>query len=180
MFPKIEVILIAALSADGFIAADEQHLSTSWTSDDDRKHLVAETKKAGVVIMGANTFRTFNKPLKGRLNVIYSRSHVFENDFPGNDQVLTTSQSPADLLDTLKEKGYTSVALCGGTSIYSMFLQSGLVTRFKITIEPVLLGNGLSLFQADLPKIPRLKLEKHEVLPTGTIFLEYTVDQATA
>lgn len=171
----MEVILIAALSADGFIATDNHHLSTKWTSVDDTKRFVAVTKNTGVVIMGANTFRTFNKPLKDRLNVIYSRSKKFEDDFPDNDQIMTTDLSPRDLLKMLKEIGHTKVAICGGTEIYTLFLDSGLVTNILLTIEPVILGNGMPFFRADLTTKIKLHLDHHEVLPTGTVFLDYSV-----
>jgi len=67
----MNVFIITAISADGFIARDSHHPAV-WTSKEDKKRFVEITKRAGVVIMGLNTFRTLPKPLKDRLNIVYS------------------------------------------------------------------------------------------------------------
>ena len=56
-----------------------------------------------------------------------------------------SSLEPAALLDQLASQGITTVALAGGSSIYSQFLQSGLVTDLYLTIEPHLFGSGVPL-----------------------------------
>ena len=56
----IKVFIIAAISADGFIAKDTNH-PAMWTSKADKKRFIELTKRAGVVIMGATTFKTLEK-----------------------------------------------------------------------------------------------------------------------
>ncbi len=111
--------IIAAISADGFIAPPHEDLSTNWTSKEDKKFFVEKTKEAGVVVMGSTTFETFGaKPLKGRKNIIYTKNKKYEG-------AETTSESPAELISRLEKEGFNSVAICGGASIYTMFLESG-------------------------------------------------------
>ena len=73
----IKCFIVAALTADGFLAKDKNQVSTSWNSSDDKKHFIELTKRAGVVVMGSTTFETFNKPLKDRLNIVYSHSKKY-------------------------------------------------------------------------------------------------------
>ncbi len=164
----IKAFIIAAQTLDGFIARDKDQLSMDWNSPEDKKRFITLTKRAGVVVMGRTTYETFNKPLKERLNIIYSRSKNLE----GTE---VTSDEPAVLLKKLEERGYTEVAICGGSEIYSMFMNDGLVDTIYLTIEPVLFGEGIRLFN----KINnfRIDLVSCEKTETGTLFLEYKVNK---
>src|SRR3989344_7183807 len=159
----IRTFIIAAMTADGFIARDAHHLA-SWTSKEDKKFFVERTKQAGVMIMGANTFETFGKPLKGRLNIVYSRSKKY-------DGVEVTDKPPAELLKDLEARGYTEVAICGGASIYTMFMKAGLVDTLYLTIEPLLFGTGVSIFNEQLEV--NLKLISVTNLSNNVLLLEY-------
>jgi len=159
----IHTFIITAMTADGFIAKNDHHLA-SWTSKEDKKFFVERTKQAGVMIMGSKTFETFGKPLKDRLNIVYSRDKTYEG-------VETTTKTPVDLLQELESRGYKEVAICGGASIYSMFLKAGLVDTLYITIEPLLFGSGISIVNEPLEA--NLKLVSLRELGGGTILLEY-------
>src|SRR5258708_2263760 len=105
----MNVFLIAAITADGFIGRDEAQVSTSWTSKEDKNFFSDRTKQAGVVVIGAKTYATFNRPLPDRLNIIYSRT-------PQQSQFANlqyTQESPQDLLRRLEQEGHTEVAICG-------------------------------------------------------------------
>lgn len=162
----MKVFIIAAQTLDGFIAKDKSHISTAWNSPEDKKRFVNITKKAGVVVFGSTTFETFGKPLKGRINIVYSRSKQFEG-------VEMTDDEPEVLISKLEERGFSEVAICGGAGIYTKFLKAGVVDTIYLTIEPILFGTGISLFNEDLD-IP-LELVSLEKTPSGTIFLEYKV-----
>lgn len=116
--------------------------------------------------MGSTTYKTFNKPLKDRLNIIYSRSGNFEG-------CETTMDEPVVLLKKLEERGFNEVAICGGSEIYTMFLQSELIETIYLTIEPVVFGEGIKLFNKKIDK--KLTLANFERTESGTIFLEYRV-----
>lgn len=163
----IKVFIIAAQTLDGFIARDKNQLSMEWNSPEDKKRFVALTKKVGVVVMGRTTYETFNKPLKDRLNIIYSRNQNFEG-------CETTSDEPAVLLKKLEERGYTEIAICGGSEIYSMFMNAGLVDTIYLTIEHVFFGEGIKLFNKSTDK--KLTLVNIEKTELGTLFLEYKVN----
>ncbi len=165
----MKCFIIAALTADGYIAKNPNTPSTTWTSAEDKKRFVEISKRAGVIVLGQNTWMTFgSKALKGRLNVVYS-----PNPLPAAEGMETTMKSPADLLKELESRGFKEVAICGGSQIYTMFMKSGLVDTLYLTIEPVLFGDGIRLFKEDLDF--KLKLVNSERTENGTMLQEYDV-----
>ena len=84
----MKCFIIAAVTADGYIAENDAHSPFGWTSKEDKHRFIELTKEAGVVIMGSKTYATIGKPLKERLNIIYSRSKAYEG-------AETTQKSPA-------------------------------------------------------------------------------------
>lgn len=161
----MKTFLIAALSADGFIAKDSGHLA-DWTSNEDKRFFVEITKKAGVIIMGQNTYETIGKPLPDRLNIVYS----YDKEYEG---VEVTQKNPKELLLDLEERGYKEVVIGGGAQIYTMFMEQGLVDKLYLSIEPVIFGKGMTLFNKELDI--KLQLENESKLGDQTILLEYTI-----
>lgn len=164
----IQVSLIAAVTADGFIAKDENH-PAFWTSKEDKKRFVELTKRAGVVIMGSRTYTTLPRPLKERVNIVYSKSKSFEG-------VETTQKKPLELLKDLEARGFKEVAICGGSYIYTMFMKAKLVDRVFLTIEPLMFGKGITLFNEEF--LSHLKLISAVQGETGVLLLEYTVNNS--
>lgn len=168
----IKTYIIVAQTADGKIARNSNH-EADWTSRADKKHFIEMTKKSGVMIMGLNTFKTFPSPLKDRLHIVYSDKDGAESEnIPG--VVEYTKDSPDILIKKLEERGFKEVAICGGSTIYTMFLQSGLVEKIYMTIEPRLFGEGMSIFNQSLDIKMRLNGAKI-VNEENVVLLEYGV-----
>lgn len=164
----IKVFIIAATSADGFIAKDNQHSPMYWSSKADKKRFVELTKRAGVVVMGSSTYKTIGKPLQERLNIVYSNSQTFEG-------VEMTNKPPRELISDLEARGIKEVAICGGSHIYTMFIKAQIVDTIYLTIEPVFFGKGMSIFNEDLHY--SLKLVSSQISESsGSLLLEYKVD----
>ena len=163
--------IIVALSADGYIAKDPLAPSTNWTGKEDKARFVELTKRAGVIVTGQNTWKTFGKPLKDRLNIVYSPTPLPNTE--GMANVETTTKTPAELLKDLESRGFKEVAICGGSQIYTMFMKSGLVNKLYLTIEPVVFGDGIKLFKE--PMDFKLKLIDSKQTESGAMLLEYEV-----
>lgn len=162
----MQTFIIAALTADGFIARDVGQVSTDWTSKEDKKFFSERTKQAGVVVFGYNTYKTVGKPLRDRLNIVYSTQGE------GIEGVEITQKEPGELLKDLEARGYREVAICGGATIYTMFMSAGVIDRLYLTIEPVLFGSGIRLFKSEIDvKLKLISSESKE----GTLFLEYDI-----
>ena len=169
MTNKITVSLIAAMSADGCIGLNSTHLSTEWTSKEDLQRFMAITKRAGAIIVGNTTFKTFPKgPLKERLNVVYTTRPNSKENTPN---LLYTNDSPADLLQSLQNSNIKEVVICGGASIYKKFLP--FVQKLYLTIEPILFGSGIRLWGDNSPIRQRLRLLSSTTTASGTIFADY-------
>lgn len=155
-----------ATTADGKIAKDKNQLA-DWTSKED-KHLFVETSKEfGVIMMGENTFRTFPKPLPGRLNVVFSR-----NGGENIEGLLRYVQGePETVLADLEKLGYKKALLGGGAFLNSLFLKKKLISEIILTIEPKIFGTGISLFSEDLNA--DLVLLENRQLNENTVMLRY-------
>ena len=162
-----KAFIIAAQSADGFIAKDEKH-PAYWTSKEDKKRFVELTKQAGVVVMGSSTFATLNRPLGERRMIVYSKS---PKHFEGAE---TTKDDPKTLLKKLSAEGVKEVAICGGSHIYTLFMKAQVVDKIYLTIEPIFFGKGIQLFNEQLNF--HLKLIKAEQAESGAVLLEYDVN----
>lgn len=162
----IKCFIIAAMTADGFIAKDPHHPAL-WTSKDDKKRFVEITKRAGVVVMGLNTYRTLHRPLKERVNIVYSAEGPIEG-------AEVTTKTPVELLKDLEARGFKEVAICGGSTIYTMFMKAKVVDKLYLTLEPIFFGSGMKLFNDDL--LFHLKLQGAVQGDTGSLLVEYDVD----
>ncbi len=95
---SMKVFIIAAQTLDGFIAKETNH-PAFWTSKEDKQRFVELTKRAGVCVMGSTTFKTLPRPLKERVNIVYSRHETFEG-------AETTNKNPVELVKELEERGF--------------------------------------------------------------------------
>jgi len=173
----MEVILIAAITADGFIAQSQDQVSTIWTSKADRAWFAQKTREIGVVVMGKNTYKTIGRPLPGRHNIVYTSNPDIKNRDPQMENLEFTNLDPTNLIKDLELRGYTQVAICGGASIYTLFMQAKLITKMFLTIEPVFFGQGIKLFNQSLDDINLELIESKTLGEEGTILLEYNLSK---
>lgn len=142
----MKVILLMAVTADGMIARDSNHM-VDWSGKADKQYFVNVTKKTGVMIMGSKTFDTIGRVLPGRLNIVMTRDNERRT---AEDNLIFTDRSPAQILEDLESRGYTSAALIGGAMVNTLFLEQKLVDEVHLTIVPKFFGRGLTLFDQTL------------------------------
>jgi len=163
----ISAFIIAATSLDGFISPLQDTNSMTWTSGADKEFFKKRTKEAGIVVMGRTTFETIGKALPDRRTIVYSKNPL---DIEG---VEVTSLPPVELLQKLEKEGHTEVAICGGSSIYSLFLESGCVSKLYITVEPILFGQGIPFLNTVIKT--KLDLVSSTSLSENALLLEYKI-----
>ncbi|GAA4326573.1 dihydrofolate reductase family protein [Pontixanthobacter gangjinensis] len=162
-----------ATSLDGYIA--DKNGGIDWLHsipNPDQTDMGYSEFMAGIdaIMMGRNTFETvcgfdmdwpYQKP-------VYVLSHSLTevpDSLEGKVEILNGPLKK--VLKDIHAKGYNDLYIDGGKTIQS-FLKEDLIEEICITIIPVLLGDGIRLFQ-DLPK----KLD-FECISTR-IFLEQVV-----
>lgn len=166
----MKTVLIAAVTADGFIGRSAEHLA-DWTGGADKKLFVEVTKQAGTLVMGSRTFATIGRALPGRRTIVYTS----RPESVTAEGVETTAEPPAELVARLAREGAPGLAVCGGASIYGQFMAAGVVDELYLTIAPLVFGTGVHLFDQTLEC--KLRLLEVKPLDGDTLLLHYRVDQ---
>lgn len=88
--------------------------------------------------------------------------------------VVGSQGDPAGLIQQLRDANLAGdVQLLGGARTIRAFLQIGAVDELGIMILPVLLGDGIPLFESGTIPRASLQLEQHRTFPDGSIYLTY-------
>ncbi len=166
----MKVVLVAAVTADGFIARNAGH-AADWTSKEDKRHFMEVTKRLGTMVMGSTTFNTIGRALPGRRTIVLT-SRVDDYQMEG----VEAFSGPAEaLVAKLEQEGVSGLAIVGGAQVYGQFLKAGLVDRLELTVEPHLFGTGITL--ADTPTDLKLRLLASERLGEQAVLLTYEVER---
>lgn len=169
----MKISLMCAITLDGKIARNERHF-VDWSSKEDKRLFFATTKRAGVLIIGNNTYKTFSAPLPGRLHIVLTSDTSDKINIPG--QVEYTSASPEEIVADLEERGYAEVILAGGGQVNTLFLKANLIDELLLTLEPVVFGSGIDLFRSG-ELDARWRLASMEKLnDIGSLHLRYSRD----
>jgi len=139
----MEITLYMATSIDGFIATKDG--DSDWVSDADVAIFDQHIQEKGCIILGRNTFEQYISdlyPVKGVTNIVLSTTsptYTFDNVF--------VAQNPAEAVALAKEKGHTEALLIGGGKTNAAFLQAGLIDNVILSIHPLILQDGIRLFE---------------------------------
>lgn len=167
----MKVIIYCAVTLNGKIAKNQSD-PLDWTTAEDKKLFAAETKKAGVVVMGHNTFRSIGRPLKNRLNVVLTSRNKDSENLPGLLEY--TSQKPEQILETLKGRGFKKIFVIGGSVINTLFLKEDLVNEIWLTLSPRIFGSGINLV-ADGYLEKEFNLLSVEKMAEGFVMVKYEI-----
>jgi dihydrofolate reductase len=168
----MKIILMAAVTIDGKIARHESHF-VDWSSREDKKLFYSTSKRAGVIIVGHNTYRTFPSPLPGRLHVVLTTNVEGKESIPG--EVEYTSDTPEQIVASLEARGYTEAVLTGGAQINALFLKANLVDEIWMTIEPLIFGLGVDLFRGVAFERRAALLHVETLNDGGSVLLKYAL-----
>lgn len=165
----MRIVAIAAMTIDGKIARHSSEL-TDWTSPEDKALLTELLDKSDVIVIGNSTYKTAEEPLSRRNCIVLTRS-VSTLERRG-DKLLFCNPDAVKLPDVLREFG--TVALLGGTQTYTYFLRNDLLDELYLTLEPLVFGSGLNLFEGQIGGSVRLRLKSvKELNDKGTLLLHY-------
>lgn len=158
-----QVSVFIATSLDGFIARPDG--SIDWLND--ANSVVPNSEDCGynefinsidVIVMGRNTFElalTFDVwPYEGKRVVVLSSKPLVLPVRLANS-VSASSKSPDALYKRLSLEGAQHLYVDGGITI-QRFLAAGLIDDITLTLIPVLLGQGRTLFgplETDIPLV---------------------------
>jgi len=150
---SLKLSVYIATSLDGFIAREDDSLD--WL--DAASATVPEGEDCGfasfmnsvdALVMGRNTYEkvlSFGQWPYGDKPVIVLSSRALEIPPNLRTSVEHSSESPKELYERLSNAGLKRLYIDGGITI-QRFLAAGLIDDLTITVIPVLLGKGKSLF----------------------------------
>jgi len=171
--------IMMAMTLDGFVARKDHALD--WLMKIDTKgedHGFNEfLDSVQVVVMGSGTFRTvlsFDE-WHYRVPVVVLSKSLTENDIPARlkGMVEISRLPPDELMAECARRGYARVYVDGGAVIRS-FLRAGHIADMKVTIVPVLIGDGIRMF-GDLPEDVELELIDVRSFKSGLVDMRYKV-----
>ena len=179
------VTLHMVSSLDGFIAKKDN--SVSWLND------TGNVYEAGVSI-SAEEAAAFVKTIDCYVMGSRTYEHALELGWPYGDTpavVVTSREWPPTrksvefysgdlktLVDVKLVPRYHNIWLVGGAMLCQCFLQLGLVDEIRLTIAPVLLGEGLRLFGGS-PTEQRWNLKNVVAYKNGFVELSYSAGWPT-
>jgi dihydrofolate reductase len=164
------------LSLDGF--ASDSHGDVSRLYPDlgalgETEMLQEEIRTTGAVVMGRNSYDMAGDPdwldegYEYQVPIFILTHHVPEKKPKGNDKLTITFVTDGIESAVAKAKaaaGDKNVMLIGG-SINQQCINAGLCDELHIGIMPILLGDGLRLFEH--VDIARVVLEKFRIFESG-------------
>ena len=174
------VTLHMVSSLDGFIAKKDNDVS--WMESTSvyeagvsisHEEIVAFLKTIDCYVMGSKTYEhalQLGWPY-GETPVIV----VSSREWPPESTRKTVEFYSGDLETLVDEKlapRYRNIWLVGGAMLCQRFLELGLVDEIKLTIAPVLLGDGLRLFDGPVPQ-QNWKLKEVVAYKNGFVELTY-------
>ncbi len=140
-----------ATSIDGFVAKKDHSLDWLIKQPEDSENKSYDEFKAtiDVLVMGSGSFKTilgfgfwpYEVPVK-----VMSTS-MTQKDIPADlkGKVEIINQAPKAVMAALFQEGYKNAYIDGGRLVQS-FINEGLIEDMTLTLIPILLGEGISLF----------------------------------
>lgn len=166
------VQLYMAVSVDGFVAKNND--DTSWVSNTDWDNFRSFIKEAGIIVMGRKTYEVSGDdfPYENALNMVMTSNKTLLSK--QQKDVLFTDKKPAEVVKLAKEKGFGKLLIIGGGKLNASFLEAGLIDEIILSVHPILLGQGIKLFDS---KETDIKLNPFSVkqLDEGLIQIRYEV-----
>ncbi|MBM3567871.1 MAG: hypothetical protein FJX46_03855 [Alphaproteobacteria bacterium] len=139
----IQFVLIAVVSADGFIARHADDVPAAWASAEEQAVFAASMAEISWSFMGRNTHRNALKAERRR--VIFSR-RVDAPRWEG-ERWLWVNPARTGLKEMIALTGATGrCAVLGGTGVYDWFLEHARYDTVDLSIEPIRFEGGLQLF----------------------------------
>lgn len=164
------IVFSAAMSLDGFIADRDD--GYAWIKGDGSHTLDTQEKwdypaflsTVDTVLMGRRCYEL------GQHKDFVNQRVIVASRHPHDDPAVTFIADPIETVKALKAQDGKNVFVFGGASLTQSLLKADLIDSFIVGIEPVILGQGIRLFD-ESPMIP-LRLIK-TTFEEGIVILHY-------
>ena len=126
-------------------------------------------------IQGGKTYRQIigwdiEFPYIGKTNYVITRNQNLKK----NDHVKFVTENPVEFFQNLKKQEGKDIWLIGGGQVNTLFLNAGLIDEIRVFIMPIILPNGIELFEM-LPEEKFLHLKATKEYSSGAVELVYGI-----
>jgi dihydrofolate reductase len=183
-----KIIVSEHITLDGFVAGPNGEMD--WIQlDDEMFDMVNEfTNAADIALYGRITYQMMeaywptaaNQPNATKHDVEHSNWYnnsqkiVLSKTMKGNKETTVISENVAAELEAIKSNGDKDILVFGSPSVVHLLMQRNLIDEYWLFVNPVILGEGISLFASLSNRIP-LKLVASKVFDYGVTALNYNV-----
>jgi dihydrofolate reductase len=179
-----KIYLFNMISLDGFFEGPDREID--WHNVDEEFNEFAEQQlnETDTILFGRATYELManywpteiaikNDPvIANKMNTI--SKIVFSNTLKnaGWNNTRLTKKDIAEEILKLKHQPGKDIAVFGSSKLAVTLLQLNLIDEFRIMVNPVILGNGRSLFKS-IKGRHNLKLIKTKMFNSGNVLLYY-------
>src|ERR671924_1050173 len=176
------------ISVDGYIAGPNGEMDWMvWNWDDKIKKYVFElTEPVDTILLGRKMTDGFISHWSDVMSKPDDPSYAFAKKMIETPKVVFTKTlnksrwvntdiATGDLTDEinkLKSQNGKDIIVYGGASFDSSLIKAGLIDEFHLFINPVAIGNGMTIFK-DINKIQKFTLVKSVTFESGEVGLHY-------
>lgn len=175
-----KIILDLAVSLDGFIEGPNGEID--WCIMDEDMDFDGFIDGIDTIFYGRVSYEAWGNfqpdasatTAEKRLwaSVHSKKKYVFSNNPRNDPNASFITKNLSVQVEEIKHTEGKNIWLYGGASLISSFIKLDLVDEYRISVHPIVLGNGKPLF-ADLDKRMELKLVKTNAFKSGVVQLIY-------
>lgn len=159
-----------AMTVNGMIAKTNDE--TEW-SDEDEKSYFAKAREVGNIITGSRTYPLYQEKNFEEMGNPFVVVLTSKNSGVKSEK-LAYANSPQEALEILEKQGFEKALVAGGGKTNRSFLKENLIDEIYLDVEPMIYGEGISLFNSTNSKLD-LELIGQKMLNKNTIQLHYKV-----
>ncbi|WP_110929907.1 dihydrofolate reductase family protein [Paenibacillus bouchesdurhonensis] len=178
-----KIILDLAVTLDGFIEGENGEVD--WCIMDDEMGFVNFLNQIDTILYGRKSYELWGQYTpeneatdseKEIWSLVHSKEkYVFSKSQKGTDhQASFINNNILEAINQLKNKPGKDIWLYGGASLITTFIHLGLVDELRLSVHPVVLGEGKPLF-IDVKQRLNLKLMDTKRFSSGVVQLCYQI-----
>ncbi|RDW21144.1 dihydrofolate reductase [Oceanobacillus arenosus] len=179
------VILDLAVTLDGFIEGENGEVD--WCIMDAEMEFNSFLNHIDTILYGRKSYDLWgefapendaNETEKEMWEIVHSKEkYVFSRTKKRTDNKVTfINENIIEEVNKLKNQPGKDIWLYGGTSLITTFINLGLVDEFRLSVHPVILGEGKPLF-IDINKRINLQMVDTKKFSSGVVQLIYRLNR---
>lgn len=175
-----KVIYYIAISLDGFIAREDGSFDGFLTEGQHIAEYAESLQAFDTVLMGRYTYEVGYQyglePGEPSPTYPHMRQYVFSSSMAQSthEQLEVINTDATEFVQALKQQTGGSIYLCGGGKLAGSLLQANLIDEVILKVNPVVFGQGISLFEGE-SHVADLSLLDSKVYNNGVHFNRYAL-----